>query len=77
MDIVENWVDESIAYCNYVMSQLEQKVKSLNDSLRELERMIEGSNESQQLKKYEEFYNSFQEAYVRLLLFLFIFCGVI
>lgn len=73
MDIVENW-DVSIMYCNYVMSQLEQKVKCLNDSMMELEGMImEGSsNEAQQLKKYEEFYNSFQEAYD---LYFFLYLG--
>ena len=73
MDIVGNW-DESVAYCDYAMSQLEQKVKSLSSSLEELEEMVKESNESnnQQLKKYEEFYHSFQEAYDNMYFFVYL-----
>ena len=62
MDFVENW-SSSVDYCGHVLEQLEQRVRFLNDTLQELEDQIKEFNEVQQLKKYEDFYNAFQEAY--------------
>ena len=56
--IVVNW-EESIAYCNHVLKQLNNRVETLQNSLAELK----SCEEKLQLQKYEEFYNSFQEAY--------------
>jgi len=55
---VVNW-EESIAYCKHVLKQLNNRLEILQNSLEELNRCEEKS----QLQKYEEFYNSFQEAY--------------
>ena len=65
--IVVNWV-ESIANCNYVMMELKEKVRMLEESLDDI--LI--TNDTKQLKKFEEFYASFQEAYD---LYFFLYLG--
>lgn len=65
--IVVNWV-ESIACCNYVMIELKEKVRMLEESLDDILK----TNDTKQLKKFEEFYASFQEAYD---LYFFLYLG--
>jgi len=63
--VVDNWND-SIALCKHVLMELTDKVNVLKS-------LLDVFNESQQiLKKYEEFYNSFQEAYD---LYFFLYLG--
>ena len=49
--VVVNW-EESIAYCNHVLKQLNNRLEILQNSLEELNRCEEKS----QLQKYEEYY---------------------
>jgi len=66
--VVDNWKD-SIALCQHVLNELTDKVNVLKSSL---DFFNESQQTLQQLKRYEEFYNSFQEAYD---LYFFLYLG--
>jgi hypothetical protein len=57
MSIVEDW-NKSLSYNNYVLKQLNDRMELLNSLLNNVILI----DDQQQLKKYEEFYHSFQEA---------------
>jgi hypothetical protein len=57
-EIAVNW-EESIAYCNHVKNQLNQRIQILDESLANLRSI----DESKQCKEYVKFYETFQEAY--------------
>ena len=63
--VVENW-GSSIALCTQLLIVLEKKVTLLRLTVDQFNDSI------QPLKKYEEFYNSFQEAYD---LYFFVYLG--
>ena len=66
--VVDNW-SNSIALCKHVLKELTDKVNVLKSSL---DYFNESHSQSLQLKKIEEFYNSFQEAYD---LYFFLYLG--
>jgi hypothetical protein len=58
MSIVEDW-NKSLSYNEYVLKQLNDRIALLNILLNDI---LVDPRDQQQLKKYEEFYHSFQEA---------------
>ena len=66
--VVDNWKD-SIALCQHVLNELTDKVNVLKSSL---DFFNESQQTLQQLKRYEEFYNSFQLFLLSIIISIFL-----